>query len=73
MNYILGVINKTTNKYDNVIKLRGTKANIIGRGLIIHADEDNCGKGGDPESIKTGNAGKRIACAVIGYSKDNFN
>ena len=59
--------------YDNVIKLRGTKANIIGRGLIIHADEDDCGKGGDPESLKTGNAGKRIACAVIGYSKENFN
>jgi len=58
--------------YDDVIKLRGTKANIIGRGLIIHADEDDCGKGDDPESLKTGNAGKRIACAVIGYSKDNF-
>ena len=58
--------------YDNVIKLRGTKCNIIGRGLIIHEDEDDCGKGGDAESLKTGNAGKRITCAVIGYSKDNF-
>jgi Cu-Zn family superoxide dismutase len=58
--------------YDNVIKLRGTKANIIGRGLIIHEGEDDCGKGGNAESLKTGNAGKRIACAVIGYSKDNF-
>jgi Cu-Zn family superoxide dismutase len=58
--------------YDNVIKLRGSKSNIIGRGLIIHEDEDDCGKGGDPESLKTGNAGKRIACAVIGYSKENF-
>ena len=58
--------------YVNVIKLRGTKANIIGRGLIIHADEDDCGQGEDAESLKTGNAGKRIACAVIGYSKDNF-
>ena len=57
---------------DDVIKLRGTKANIIGRGLIIHADEDNCGNGGNAESLKTGNAGKRIACAVIGYSKENF-
>ncbi len=58
--------------YDNVIKLRGTKANIIGRGLIIHEDKDDCGLGGNAESLKTGNAGKRIACAVIGYSKDNF-
>jgi Cu-Zn family superoxide dismutase len=58
--------------YDDVIKLRGTKANIIGRGLIIHADEDDCGNGGNAESLKTGNAGKRIACAVIGYSKENF-
>ena len=58
--------------YDNYIKLRGNKSNIIGRGLIIHADEDDCGKGKNDESLKTGNAGKRIACAVIGYSKDNF-
>ena len=67
--------NKGTANYtffDNVIKLRGNKANIIGRGLIIHEDEDDCGQGGNAESLKTGNAGKRIACAVIGYSKENF-
>ena len=58
--------------YDDVIKLRGTNANIIGRGLIIHTDEDDCGRGNNTESLKTGNAGKRIACAVIGYSKENF-
>ena len=70
---------KTNNKgearytfYDNVIKLRGIKCNIIGRGLIIHEDEDDCGKGGNSESLKTGNAGKRIACAVIGFSKENY-
>ena len=66
-----GIANYTF--YDNVIKLRGTKSNIIGRGLIIHADPDDCGKGGNQDSLKTGNAGKRIACAVIGYSKANFN
>ena len=58
--------------FDNVIKLRGSKANIIGRGLIIHEDEDDCGKGGFPDSSTTGHAGIRIACAVIGYSKENF-
>ena len=57
--------------YDDTVKLRG-KCNIIGRGLIIHADKDDCGQGGTPDSLKTGNAGKRIACAIIGYSKQNF-
>jgi Cu-Zn family superoxide dismutase len=58
---------------DSMIKLRGTKANIVGRGLIIHEGEDDCGLGGDTESLKTGNAGKRIACAVIGWANpDNL-
>jgi Cu-Zn family superoxide dismutase len=56
---------------DDVIQLRSTKSNILGRGLIIHADPDDCGQGGDEMSLKTGNAGKRIACAIIGYSKMN--
>jgi len=51
---------------DNFIKLRGV-CNIIGRGLIIHADPDDCGRGTNKESLKTGNAGKRIACAIIGH------
>lgn len=67
---------------DKIIKLRG-KRNIIGRSVVIHEDEDDLGMGGidinsndeyiivDPdvykESIKTGNAGKRIACGVIGW------
>jgi len=58
--------------YDDFIKLRGIKANIIGRGLIIHEDADDCGQGTFPDSLTTGHSGKRIACAVIGYSKDNF-
>jgi Cu-Zn family superoxide dismutase len=55
--------------FDDQIQLKGLKYNIIGRGLIIHEDEDDCGFGGNAESLKTGNAGKRIACAVIGYAK----
>ena len=57
---------------DDYIKLRGSVANIIGRGLIIHADEDDCGIGGNEASLVNGNAGKRIACAIIGYSKANY-
>jgi Cu-Zn family superoxide dismutase len=58
--------------YDDVIKLRGTKANILGRGLIIHADPDDCGQGANEASLANGNSGKRIACAIIGYAKENF-
>ena len=50
---------------DDVIQLSG-KYSIIGRGLIIHSDPDDCGMGNNQESLKTGNAGKRIACAIIG-------
>ena len=57
--------------YDDVVKLKG-KANILGRGLIIHEDADDYGEGGFPDSLTTGHAGKRIACAVIGYSKNNY-
>jgi Cu-Zn family superoxide dismutase len=57
---------------DHLIQLRGSKRNILGRGLIIHADPDDCGLGGNEASLKNGNAGKRIACAIIGYSQNNF-
>ena len=71
------IINK--NMTDHKIKLKGI-CSIIGRCVVIHEDEDDLGLGGiengyivdeekHKESLKTGNAGKRIACGVIGWSK----
>lgn len=54
---------------DSLVKLRGTKANVIGRSVVIHEDPDDLGMGGHNDSLTTGHAGKRITCAVIGYSK----
>jgi Cu-Zn family superoxide dismutase len=39
---------------------------ILGRSVIVHADEDDYGLGGEDDSLKTGHAGARIACGIIG-------
>jgi Cu/Zn superoxide dismutase len=38
---------------------------ILGRQLIVHAGEDDLGRGGDAESLATGNAGKRVGGGTI--------
>ena len=58
---------------DSLVKLRGTKANVIGRSVVIHEDMDDLGMGNHNDSLTTGHAGKRITCAVIGYSKRMCN
>ena len=54
---------------DRLVKLRGNKANVIGRSIVIHENPDDLGKGGHSDSLSTGHAGGRITCAVIGFSK----
>ena len=53
-----------------VIPYTATSLSVIGRSLVIHEDEDDLGKGGFPDSLTTGHAGKRLDCAVIGYDKE---
>jgi len=48
----------------NRVELIGGRS-VVGRGLVVHADQDDLGKGQDEESLKTGNAGDRLACGVI--------
>ena len=61
---------------DDLVDLIG-KFTVIGRSVVIHAKEDDLGRYRDEdtkrgvESGKTGNAGDRIACSVIGLSSKN--
>jgi superoxide dismutase, Cu-Zn family len=59
-----GKLKKTI--YSKKLRLHG-KYNIIGRSVVIHEKIDDLGTGNNKESLKTGNAGKRIACGIIGY------
>ena len=54
---------------DDVITLGdGGPRDIAGRAIVVHAGQDDLGRGvGDKaeESKKTGNAGARVACGII--------
>lgn len=57
--------NAVTNFSDALISLTGARS-IIGRAIVVHDGEDDFGRTSHPDSKKTGNAGGRAGCAVIG-------
>ena len=52
---------------DTMVMLHGEHS-VIGRSVVTHANVDDLGMGDNEESKKTGNAGIRLACGVIGLS-----
>jgi superoxide dismutase, Cu-Zn family len=52
---------------DSMVKLIGPHS-VIGRSMVIHASEDDGGRGGHENSLQTGNTGPRVAAGVIGLS-----
>uniref|UniRef100_Q9XYS0 Superoxide dismutase [Cu-Zn] n=1 Tax=Pacifastacus leniusculus TaxID=6720 RepID=Q9XYS0_PACLE len=42
-----------------------SEAYIGGLAIVVHAGVDDLGRGGNPESAKTGNAGARSGCGII--------
>lgn len=54
---------------DDQISLFGAFT-ILGRSCVVHAGEDDLGQGSHPLSKTTGNSGGRVACGVIGISKE---
>ena len=52
---------------DHLVSLWGEHT-VYGRSFVVHANEDDLGKGGHELSSTTGNAGGRLACGTIGIS-----
>lgn len=78
MPFIRHVSGPTLDKY---IKSTSAHANTTfykltytypGRAVVLHSGTDDLGLAGDASSKKTGNAGSRFACGVIGKYSNRF-
>ena len=59
--------NGTVSIEDKLVKIYGPHS-IVGRSIVIYAGQDDSGRGGQENSLTTGNSGPRIACGVVGLS-----
>ncbi|KAL3269816.1 hypothetical protein HHI36_008874 [Cryptolaemus montrouzieri] len=59
--------NAEINFIDGLVQLTGFPRGVVGRALVVTADPDDYGRGGDAASLEDGNSGKPLACGVIAY------
>ncbi|XP_017294504.1 extracellular superoxide dismutase [Cu-Zn] [Kryptolebias marmoratus] len=45
---------------------------VLGRAVVLHEKMDDLGQGGDAGSLLHGNAGRRLACCIIGISSPDL-
>ena len=58
-------------KFEDPLDLSGPHS-IIGRACVLHAGEDDLGRGGTKGSLASGSAGPRIACGIIGLVDEHW-
>lgn len=54
----------SVNFWDRTASLVGAQS-ILHRGIVLHEGQDDLGRGGNAGSLRTGNAGRRLACCDI--------
>jgi len=65
-----GDLGNISGHFERSFYLAGVRVeDLWGRSVIVHADPDDYGKGGEEDSLTTGHSGARIACAIIGRIK----
>ena len=65
-----GDLGNISGHFERSYYLSGVRVeDLWGRSVIVHADPDDYGKGGEEDSLTTGHSGARIACAIIGRLK----
>lgn len=54
---------------DPLLSLSGGPRGVVGRAIVVTANQDDLGRGGTADSLTTGDSGKPLACGVIAFIK----